>query len=207
MEWTKNNGNDRYGPQAYSGQEWVSFDDPTMMKTKGQFIIENGYGGATLFTIDFDDFNNVCCQGANPNLNAISRVLRNFALDPPADCTSPPPVVTPPPVVEDSTKYDDGGSNDGQTTQSYPKPQNPGITVATTARTTTTTSTTLGSVVAEGGCKNGAYYPDPADCSKFAQCINNELHYRDCGPPLLWNDVLNICDWDFNVNCASRRST
>ncbi|TRY79747.1 hypothetical protein TCAL_01968 [Tigriopus californicus] len=207
QQWTKNNGDDRYGPHAYSGQEWVSFDDPDMMNTKGQFIIENGFGGATLFTIDFDDFNNECCQGPNPNLNAISQVLRDFSLNPPADCTSPPPVVTPPPLEEGSTKFDSFGPEWVPTTPSYPEPQNPGVTVSTTDRPATIKTTTAGTVVPEGGCKNGAYYPDPADCSGFMQCVNNELNPLFCGAPLLWNDVLNICDWDFNVNCANRRRT
>ena len=62
--WSKNNGNNNYGPFAYStrDKQWVGFDDMTSVATKADYIEKNGYGGAAVWTLDLDDFNNLCCQ-------------------------------------------------------------------------------------------------------------------------------------------------
>jgi GH18 family chitinase len=40
----------------------VGFDDPVFARTKAEYVVENGFGGAALWTADLDDFNNLCCQ-------------------------------------------------------------------------------------------------------------------------------------------------
>ncbi len=77
FEWTKSPGDSKRGPYAHSRNQWVGYDDVEMVRRKAQFVAEEGYGGATLWTIDLDDFNNLCCQGVNPLLNAASSVLRS----------------------------------------------------------------------------------------------------------------------------------
>jgi chitinase len=74
---TKSAGNPSRGPYAFgSNQQWVGYDDIDTVKAKSQLILDAGYGGAAIWTLDLDDFNNLCCQGANPLLNAASQVLR-----------------------------------------------------------------------------------------------------------------------------------
>ena len=74
---TKSVGNPTRGPYASSlNRQWVGYDDVETIKAKSQLILDTGYAGAAIWTLDLDDFNNLCCQGANPLLNAASQVLR-----------------------------------------------------------------------------------------------------------------------------------
>ena len=74
---TKSPGTDSRGPYAYGvNRQWVGYDDAETIQKKANLILESGYGGAAVWTLDLDDFNNLCCQGPNPLLNAASEVLR-----------------------------------------------------------------------------------------------------------------------------------
>jgi len=65
------------GPYAYSTTGlWVGYDDVETIKKKSRFLIDNGYGGAAVWALDLDDFNNICCGGISPLLNAASQALR-----------------------------------------------------------------------------------------------------------------------------------
>ena len=95
------------GPFATKGRQWLSYDDPDMMTKKGKYILDAGLGGAMVWTIDFDDFQNKCCREPFPLLRAINRVLRAVPYPDPrpgGDCSAPTPPVTPaPPKI--STTY------------------------------------------------------------------------------------------------------
>ena len=65
--WSKNDGNNNYGPFASSSRDkqWVGYDDVRSISKKAKYILENEYGGAAVWTLDLDDFNNLCCQVQN----------------------------------------------------------------------------------------------------------------------------------------------
>lgn len=46
------------GPWAYSGSQWVGYEDAGSVKEKAQYIMSGGYGGAVAWTVDLDDFSN-----------------------------------------------------------------------------------------------------------------------------------------------------
>lgn len=46
----------RYGPYAYKGNQWVSFDDMAMIKYKADYIRKMGLGGGMVWALDLDDF-------------------------------------------------------------------------------------------------------------------------------------------------------
>lgn len=48
----------RMGPYAYKGDQWVSFDDVDIIKSKVNFIKSLGLGGGMVWAIDLDDFKN-----------------------------------------------------------------------------------------------------------------------------------------------------
>lgn len=58
-----------------------------------------GFGGAMAWTVDLDDFNNLCCREPFPLLRTINRILGNLPEQEPtrADCTKPPAPITPQP--------------------------------------------------------------------------------------------------------------
>ncbi len=69
------------GPYAVSPTSpkiWVGYDDPAMAIVKSQYILSKGLGGAFVWTVDMDDFRNICHGGVNPILTAISKSLNVF---------------------------------------------------------------------------------------------------------------------------------
>ncbi|KAB7504487.1 putative chitinase 3 [Armadillidium nasatum] len=94
------------GPFATKGDQWISFDDPNMIMTKGKYIRNTGLGGAMVWSIGFDDFQNFCCREPMPLLRALNRELRSIPYPPPrpgGDCTKPAVPVTPPPPIRTTT--------------------------------------------------------------------------------------------------------
>ena len=51
------------GPYAYSGNQWVGYDDEHMVRVKTQYIKDYGLGGVMVWAIDLADFNNDCGDG------------------------------------------------------------------------------------------------------------------------------------------------
>ncbi|XP_050540568.1 probable chitinase 10 isoform X2 [Daktulosphaira vitifoliae] len=74
------------GPYAYSGDQWVSFDDQEMIRYKSQFVVRNDLGGAMIWALDLDDFKNVCGCETYPLLKTINRVLGRIP-EPGPDCS------------------------------------------------------------------------------------------------------------------------
>lgn len=194
-------GSNNHGPYSYRGNQWVSYDDPEMAGRKASFILAKGYGGVALWTIDFDDFNNMCCTGPNPIINTVSKVLRGSGTLPtPGNCARPPPVSTPAPAFAETTAWDSGSAESATTT----------TTSWTTATTTTTVRTTTASgnneVDEEGGsCVPGQLYAHPV-CEKFYQCIMGKKQAYTCPAGLHFNPTISNCDWKANVDCGSRSS-
>lgn len=66
------------GPSAYHKDQWVGYDDRESVFAKGEYILKNGFGGATLWTADLDDFLNHCCTESFPLLKSINRALGSY---------------------------------------------------------------------------------------------------------------------------------
>ncbi|KAG8229921.1 hypothetical protein J437_LFUL009655 [Ladona fulva] len=133
------------GPHAYSGDQWVGFEDRISVKEKAKFIKNRGFGGAMVWTVDLDDFQNRCCGGAYPLLTTVNGVLgrlgedweqRNTIASQGNDCTKPPAPITPtPPTL--TTGVDTGASTGSETTT----PHDHYHPTQTTTPTTTTQMT------------------------------------------------------------------
>ncbi|XP_064214349.1 uncharacterized protein LOC655370 isoform X2 [Tribolium castaneum] len=46
-------------------------------------------------------------------------------------------------------------------------------------------------------------HPHPNDCSKFLNCANGITYIQDCSPGTLFNPLLKICDFPYNVRCQN----
>ena len=48
-------------PYLVQGDQWVGFDDERSIRNKMDWVKENGYAGAMVWTVDMDDFNGTVC--------------------------------------------------------------------------------------------------------------------------------------------------
>jgi len=70
---------DRMGPYAVKGNQWVGYDDVASIRQKSEYIKREGYGGGMIWALDLDDFSGCFCgQGKYPLLTEINRVLRGL---------------------------------------------------------------------------------------------------------------------------------
>ncbi|XP_012524289.2 probable chitinase 10 [Monomorium pharaonis] len=83
------------GPSAYFEDQWVGYEDRESVYAKGKYIIGNGFGGATMWTVDLDDFQNFCCLESYPLLKTINRALGRLSIPISESCERPPQPVTP----------------------------------------------------------------------------------------------------------------
>lgn len=49
------------------------------------------------------------------------------------------------------------------------------------------------------------HFPDPGNCHVYHQCAGGTAHATTCPPGLAWNVVMNMCDWEDNVDCDINR--
>ncbi|XP_059806008.1 acidic mammalian chitinase-like [Hypanus sabinus] len=84
-------------PYAYSGDEWVSYDSLRSYEKKVEWLKNNSFGGAMVWTIDLDDYEGTSCnQGKYPLINKLRAVL--FSASEPEETlpATPLPTSTPP---------------------------------------------------------------------------------------------------------------
>lgn len=57
---------------------------------------------------------------------------------------------------------------------------------------------------AEPKCPEGyaGLHEHPTDCFKFLSCANGITYVLDCAPGTLFNPLLKVCDFPYNVNCS-----
>lgn len=74
--WLKNWEPQQQAPYLILGNRWISYDDVESLKLKSQFVIDLGLAGAMVWSIETDDFLNVCGNGKFPLLRVINSVVR-----------------------------------------------------------------------------------------------------------------------------------
>jgi len=59
------------------------------------------------------------------------------------------------------------------------------------------------SSASSSNCPNGfnGIKPHPTECSKFLSCANGRTFEMDCGPGTLFNPIISVCDYPYNVEC------
>ncbi|XP_069678391.1 acidic mammalian chitinase-like [Periplaneta americana] len=73
--WTQHWNEEQKCIYAVHDNQWVGFDNIAAVKIKAQYIKNNGYGGAMVWSIDMDDFRNTCGDGNYPLLNTIKTYI------------------------------------------------------------------------------------------------------------------------------------
>lgn len=67
----------RIGPYAYSGNQWVSYDDVENIHEKGKYMRQMNLGGGMIWALDLDDFRGTCGCGKYPLLTTLNSALRD----------------------------------------------------------------------------------------------------------------------------------
>lgn len=66
---------DAVGPYAIKDDQWVSYDDEAMVIRKAKYVIENKLGGLMFWSLDTDDFRDLCGNGNSPLITAARKTL------------------------------------------------------------------------------------------------------------------------------------
>lgn len=66
-------------PYAYKGDQWISYDDSKSLRLKSEWILQNGFGGIMVYSMNNDDvIGRSCEQGKFPLLRTIKDTIQNF---------------------------------------------------------------------------------------------------------------------------------
>uniref|UniRef100_A0A8C5JYH7 Chitinase-like protein 3 n=1 Tax=Jaculus jaculus TaxID=51337 RepID=A0A8C5JYH7_JACJA len=68
-------------PYAYQGNQWVGYDNGKSFKIKAQWLVENKFGGAMVWSVDLDDVHNSFCNLGKFSL--ISTLKKELSVDGP----------------------------------------------------------------------------------------------------------------------------
>ncbi|XP_039482039.1 probable chitinase 10 isoform X2 [Drosophila santomea] len=101
-----------FGPFAMLNDQWVGYDDATSVQAKARYAANNNFAGVAAWTVDLDDFRNLCCSESYPLLRAINRELGRLDSNPPThpNCERPTLSVPPiPPQMTTISSEDSGG--------------------------------------------------------------------------------------------------
>lgn len=74
--WLRNWEPQQQAPYIVLGNKWISYDDSESLRLKSQYVKDLGLAGAMVWSIETDDFLNICGNGQFPLLKVISSVMR-----------------------------------------------------------------------------------------------------------------------------------
>ncbi|XP_058860598.1 acidic mammalian chitinase-like isoform X1 [Acipenser ruthenus] len=152
-------------PYAYKDNLWVGYDNEKSFNIKVQWLKQNNFGGAMVWTIDLDDFSGTFCnQGKYPLINTLKTALGTGS----TGCTAPanplPPVTQAPAQPNPPSG---GGSSGG--------------------------SSSGGSGFCAG--KASGLYPDASNKNHFWHCLNGVTYNQNCQAGLVFDPSCSCCNW------------
>lgn len=74
--WTKHWDEDQKVTYLTKGNQWLGIEDQQSLKMKCEYLINRQLGGAMVWALDQDDFNNACKGGTYPLLRIISYYMK-----------------------------------------------------------------------------------------------------------------------------------
>ncbi|XP_014849997.1 PREDICTED: acidic mammalian chitinase-like [Poecilia mexicana] len=177
-------------PYAVKGSEWVGFDNKQSYAIKAQYMKDNNYGGAFVWSLDLDDFaGQFCGQGSYPLIRYL-RSLLDSDTPPNTAVTTVAPVFTTNQPSHNSTRTPHPTT--GKVTTNKPNP-----VTSTAAAGTTTPKTTKSPVSGSGFCsgKSDGIYKNEEDRATFYQCVSGITYLQRCPLNLVFSDRCNCCEW------------
>ncbi|XP_021358847.1 probable chitinase 10 [Mizuhopecten yessoensis] len=182
--WFRQWSNDSSVPYAYSDTQWVGYDDVDSIAIKAQYVRSKGLGGAMVWSVDMDDYRNVCGDGRYPLMNKLKEVLT-------APLASLPAAPAANQVSTIATARGPSPTallalpSDKTTTLPSPKPLNQ----------MEQKSLDMATCGPPSVCPYGWFIPDACNVSVYYQCSFRLAITRLCPPRLEWNIRRLTCDW------------
>jgi len=75
--WTRVPQSAQKVPYAFSGNQWVGYDDVESVSVKSNYIVSNNLGGSMFWSIETDDFRGNCGGGSFPLITASYNIIMN----------------------------------------------------------------------------------------------------------------------------------
>ncbi|CAI2357052.1 unnamed protein product [Caenorhabditis sp. 36 PRJEB53466] len=181
-------------PYLVQGNQWWSYDDEESFSNKIAYIKREGFGGAFVWTLDFDDFNAQCSNSNGQLYPLISVIAKQLG------------------GVTIPTKSGVNTATTTTTAATTVTTGRPAMTSAVTTTTTTTTTTTAkpattttiaatSSTVCSG--KSNGQYADSTNCSKFVLCLNSVAYSIACPSGLQFSSSLRYCTTAATSGCVA----
>jgi len=190
-------------PSVFKDNIWIGYDDVKSFNEKLDWLTENGYGGAFVWSLDMDDFLGRCKSSGGvkyPLISAIRARLEGGGANQPVTASSPATI--------------------SPRTTALPAASSPRSSVALTSPGPTVSTISTGSVQSAiptpSGiptsaapsptepfkCPEAGLYPDPSSCTSFLQCNDSGNVYKlNCPAGLHFNKDSLVCDWPYAAGC------
>ncbi|CAF0940278.1 unnamed protein product [Rotaria sp. Silwood1] len=98
--WKKEWSDQHKVPYAYSGSNWVGYDDTESIALKAEYVNEMNLGGAMFWTMDLDDFRGEQCgEGKYPLINTAKDIVNGKGP------STKPPITRTTPTMTTHTTY------------------------------------------------------------------------------------------------------
>ncbi|KRX83303.1 putative chitinase 3 [Trichinella sp. T6] len=192
-------------PYLIKGNQWISFDD------QEKWIKREGYGGAFVWTLDFDDFNGQFCPQNHgktyPLTSLISEILSEMPIN--SSDKSIPNAPEKAATLLNSKEQQLNESNDEifsssvahiPTTTAFAVWQELQESVKTD-EITSNNETVVEEMPKHFQCpKPSGLFPNPDDCASFYNCAHNIPYVINCPPETLFDEKLLICNHAYHVN-------
>ncbi|KAI6201364.1 Cht7 [Aphelenchoides besseyi] len=165
-------------PFLVKGDQWFSYDDVESIKYKLDFIRQNGFGGAFVWTLDMDDFNGRCSNSGGiryPLIGTIARELGGVDIH---GLTA----ITPPPIIySSSVPYEKQTSTTSMPTKTFPSELDI-------------------SCIGQGD----GFREITGSCREFALCLSGKSFRISCPADLEYSRVLGYCTYPTVSGCSTK---
>ncbi|KRX65998.1 putative chitinase 3 [Trichinella sp. T9] len=192
-------------PYLIKGNQWISFDD------QEKWIKREGYGGAFVWTLDFDDFNGQFCPQNHgktyPLTSLISEILSEMPIN--SSDKSIPNAPEKAATLLNSKEQQLNESNDETFSSSVAHiPTTTAFAVwqelqesVKTDEITSNNETVVEEMPKHFQCpKPSGLFPNPDDCASFYNCAHNIPYVINCPSETLFDEKLLICNHAYHVN-------
>ncbi|XP_063223198.1 chitinase-3-like protein 1 [Bacillus rossius redtenbacheri] len=163
-------------PYGYSNNQWIGYDNVKSIKIKSEYLKEKQFGGAMVWSLETDDFRNVCGEGKNPLLHTINAVLNGGTL----------PTGAPTTAGSTAAAQTGGGGQTAAPTTAAPQPTEP-LPPATEL------------------CDHAGYVRDKTDCQVFYECVASGGQYLvykfKCADGTYFDTTSDQCNYAEQVAC------